>query len=60
MIRSINIASLETEKVKSPKRGDNNATFKPPAKIDGSAAPLASRASKAVINPKKSSHYTES
>ena len=52
IILSIKIASLETEKVRSPNKGDNKATFTPPAIIAGSAAPLASRTSKAEINPK--------
>ena len=52
IILSIKIASLENEKVRSPNKGDNKATFTPPAIIAGSAAPLASRTSKADINPK--------
>jgi len=45
------MASFETEKVKSPNKGDSNAIFNPPAMIDGLASPLASKTSKADINP---------
>jgi hypothetical protein len=45
------MASLEIQKVKSPNRGDSNAIFNPPAIMAGSAPPLASRTSKADINP---------
>ena len=45
------MASFETEKVKSPNRVDNKATFNPPESIVGSAPPVASITSKAVISP---------